>query len=58
MGMLETVGAFFQQLLESSIFTADLLEFIEETWRHVSILYHTLYTSVLTHTCATLTTGK
>ena len=40
--MLETVGAFFQQLLESSIFTADLLEFIEETWRHVSILYHTL----------------
>ncbi|CAI8055509.1 hypothetical protein GBAR_LOCUS30301, partial [Geodia barretti] len=34
--MLETVEAFFQQLLESSIFTADLLEFIEETWREVN----------------------
>jgi hypothetical protein len=34
--MLETVEEFFRQLLESSIFTADLLEFIEETWREVN----------------------
>jgi hypothetical protein len=47
-GMLETVEEFFRQLLESSIFTADLLEFIEETWRHVSV-YHTLYLRSHTH---------
>ena len=46
--MLETVEEFFRQLLESSIFTADLLEFIEETWRHVSV-YHTLYLRSHTH---------
>ena len=40
--VVEAVEELFGQLLEAAIFTADLLEFIEETWRQVylSIVEH------------------